>query len=100
MNAPVGPAICNAAAAEHRHQQPGDDGRVQPLLGLRARGDRERHGQRQRDDADHDAGDDVSRPVCAAQQPARCASSIAITLGRNTWMSSDRSMGGSLPGAP
>ncbi len=46
----------DAGSTEERDQQSGDERRVESLLGLGAGGDRERHGQRQRDDADDDAG--------------------------------------------
>ncbi|MNS93428.1 hypothetical protein D3C72_1276040 [compost metagenome] len=63
-----GPRDLQPAAAEQRHRQPGDDGRVQPLLGLGARGDRERHRQRQRHHPDDHARHDVRQPVAASEQ--------------------------------
>ena len=58
----------NAAAAEDRYQQSRDDRGVDALLGFCAGGDCERHCQRQRNDADDGARDDVARPMFAAQK--------------------------------
>ena len=51
-----GTADLHVGAPECRDQEPGDDGGDQALLGLQAAGDREGHGQRQRQHADRDAG--------------------------------------------
>ena len=53
------PADLHLRAAERRDQEAGDDGGEDALFGLDAAGDRERHRQRQRDDADRQAGADV-----------------------------------------
>ena len=58
-NAPVGPPICDARAAERRDEEAGDDGAVDAGLRRQAGRDRERHRERQRDEADGDAGDQV-----------------------------------------
>ena len=50
MNAPAGPPIWKAAAAERRDHEAADDCRVQALRRRGARSDRDRHRQRQRDD--------------------------------------------------
>jgi hypothetical protein len=47
-----GPGDLDAAPAQRRHQEASDDGGVEALLRLRARRDRERHCERQRDHAD------------------------------------------------
>ena len=57
-NAPVGPPIWTARAAERGDQEAGDDGAVDAGLRREAGGDGERHRERQRDEADGDAGDD------------------------------------------
>ena len=44
------------AAAQQRDDEPGDDGRDNPFFGRDARRDAECDSQRQRDDADDDAG--------------------------------------------
>jgi hypothetical protein len=61
MKAPAGPPICTLRAAERRDQKPAMMAVTDALLGLDARGDREGHGQRQRDHADGDAGADVGQ---------------------------------------
>ena len=66
--APVGPGDLQAAATEQRDESARDDGRVDALLGLRARSDREGHCERQRDDADDEPRDEVAQPVLALQQ--------------------------------
>ena len=58
----------HARAAEERGREPGDDGGIDALLRLGARGDRERHRQRQRDDPDDDAGDDIPPDLTAAEK--------------------------------
>ena len=50
--APVGPPICTRLPPSAEMRKPGDDGGVEPLLGLHAGGDGEGDGERQRDDAD------------------------------------------------
>jgi len=57
-----------AAAAEYRDGQAGDDGGVQPLLRLGSGSDGKGHGQRQGDDADDDPGNDIGQPMFAAEQ--------------------------------
>ena len=49
------PADLEAAAAQRRNQEAADDGRVEPAFRRRARGDGDRHGQRQRHDRDREA---------------------------------------------
>ena len=68
MKAPVGPEICTRVPPRSEVDEPGDDRRVEALLGLGAGGDRERHRERQRDDADDDAGDDVPPDFAPAEQ--------------------------------
>ena len=53
----------DAATAEQRDHDAGDDCRVEALFGLDARGDRECHGEREGDHTDDDAGDDVAAPI-------------------------------------
>ena len=53
------PADLHVRAAERRDDEAGDDRAVDAGLRRHARGDRERHGQRQRDEADRDAGDQI-----------------------------------------
>ena len=64
-------ADLHAAAAEQRHKETADDGRVKPALGADARGDRDRHRQRQRHDGDRQAGQriraQVSEPIALAE---------------------------------
>ncbi len=61
------------ATAQQRDHRPRDDRRVEPLLGRRAHGDSERHRQRQGDDADDHAGEDVgtdlARSVSVGERP-------------------------------
>ena len=52
-------ADLDARAAERRDEEAGDDRAVDAGLGREARGDRERHRERQRDEADGDAGDEI-----------------------------------------
>ena len=59
------PADLHPRAAERGDQEAGDDRGEDALLGLDARGDRERHRQRQRDDADRDAGADIGEEAGA-----------------------------------
>ena len=61
---------CNldSAAAEYRYHQPGNDRRVDALLRLCSRSDSEGHGQRQRNDANNHARQDVTRPLVAPEQ--------------------------------
>src|SRR5206468_3351077 len=54
-----GPADLHAGAAEQRDEKARDDGGVEPALRAEPARDRERDGQRQRDDADDDAGNQV-----------------------------------------
>ena len=58
----------HARAAEDGCRKPGNDRRVQPLLRLGAGGDGEGHRERQRDDADDDARDDVPPDFAPAKQ--------------------------------
>ncbi len=58
----------DTAAAEYRDACAPDDGRVEPLLRARSRGDGEGHREGQGHDADDQAGDDVRQPVAAAKQ--------------------------------
>ena len=63
-------ADLHARAAERRDQEAGDDRGEDSLLGLDAAGDRERHRQRQGDDADGEAGAEVggeALPVVAGE---------------------------------
>ena len=53
------PSDLYAASSQQRDDQSGEDGRDDALLGRYARGDAERDSQRQRDDADDDAGHQV-----------------------------------------
>ena len=53
------PADLHPRAAQRRDQEAGDDRRNQPLARAGAAGDAERHGERQRDDGDGEAGDEV-----------------------------------------
>ena len=63
MNAPVGPPICTRLPPSSRDEEAGDDRGVETLLGLDARRDAEGDRQRQRDDADDDAGGGVAREL-------------------------------------
>lgn len=54
-----GPRDLHAAAAEEGDEEPGDDGRVETLLGAHARGDGERDGEGERNHGHHDAREDV-----------------------------------------
>src|SRR5699024_10391999 len=56
------------AATDEGDDDAGDDGGVEPLLGLDTGGDGEGHREGQRDDPDDEAGDDVARPLAATQQ--------------------------------
>ena len=58
-NAPVGPPICVVEPPSSGDQKAGDDGAVNSGLRRQPGGDGERHGQRQGDQADGDAGDQV-----------------------------------------
>ena len=51
--------VIAARAAEHRDEEARDDGGGEAALGWQAARDRERNGERQRDDADDHAGDHV-----------------------------------------
>ncbi len=55
-----GPRDGEAGAPGHGDHDTGDDGGVEAVLGWHAAGDGQRHGQRDGDDADRDAGDEVS----------------------------------------
>ena len=57
------PADLDAAAAEKRDQEPGDDRGDEALLRGHARGDREGDRERDRDDADDDAGLEVGEEL-------------------------------------
>ena len=56
-------ADLEAAAAERRDQEAGDDRGVEALYRRRARRDRDRHRQRQRDDRDREAGEGVGLEI-------------------------------------
>ena len=64
-------ADLEAAAAQQRDQEAADDGRVEPALRRDARGDGDRHRQRQRDDGDRQPGNGVGaqmlEPVALAK---------------------------------
>ena len=64
------PGDLHASPAQKRSRESGDDGRVEPLFGLRAGSDCEGHRKRQRHDADDDARDEVS-PDLGADEEAR-----------------------------
>ncbi|MEX0735754.1 MAG: hypothetical protein WDZ66_09240 [Steroidobacteraceae bacterium] len=68
MNAPVGPGDLHSRPAEQRSREPGDDRRVESLFRLRAGSDRERHCERQSDDADDHARDDVAPDLATPEQ--------------------------------
>ena len=57
------PGNLHPAAAQRRDQKAGNDGREQALFGFDTRGDGKGHGQRQRNDADREAGADVGHQV-------------------------------------
>ena len=57
------PADLSARSAQRRNQKPGHDGRIEAGLRRHARGDREGHRQRQRDQSDRHAGDEVLREL-------------------------------------
>ena len=68
------PADLDAAASEERDQESRDDGGDEPLLRRHAGGDREGESERNRDDADDDAGLQIReklRPRVAAQDDER-----------------------------
>ena len=60
--APVGPDTLHARSPEDRGHQPGDDGRDDPGLGAESGGDAEREREREGDDADRRAGEEVAPP--------------------------------------
>ena len=62
-NAPVGPPIWTREPPSAEIRKPGDDRGDQSLARAGAAGDAERHGQRQRDDRDGEAGDQVGAEV-------------------------------------
>ena len=70
MKAPRRAADLIAAAAERRDDEAADDGGVKPAIRRHARGDRNRHRQRQGDDRDGEPGDDVAtQPIEAVALP-------------------------------
>ena len=70
-NAPVGPPICTYGSAERGDEEAGDDRAVDAGLRRHAGRDGERHRQRQRDQADGDAGDQVGDEGPARVVPQR-----------------------------
>ena len=70
MKAPVSP-IPERGSRPARGRETSDD-RRETLLRLRAGSDRKRHPQRQRHDADDDAGNDVVPDLPRRKRPARC----------------------------
>lgn len=60
------PRNVDARAARERDQGAGHDGRIEPLLGRDAAGDGQGHGERQGDDADGDAGGEVTDEIAPA----------------------------------
>ena len=53
------PTDLGAGATQRGDDEPGDDGAVDAVLRRNARGDRERHRQRQRDEADRHPGHQI-----------------------------------------
>ena len=66
MKAPGRPADLEAAAAERGDEKAADDRGVEPALRRGARGDGDRHRERQRDDRDGEPGDQVGPQAAAA----------------------------------
>ncbi len=64
-------ADLNAGPAESRDEKPGDDGGVEAAIGGHATGDRERDGQRKRDDAHHEASRHIGRELRPRIPPQR-----------------------------
>lgn len=56
----MGPEIEKREPPRHGDDNAGDDGGVKAMLGRHPAGDGQRHGQRNGDDADRDAGDEVA----------------------------------------
>ena len=67
--------------AQNGHDESADDRRIQSLFGFRARGDGKRHGERQCDDADDNAGNDVRWPMLPTQQ----AGTLCFEEGDHEW---------------
>jgi hypothetical protein len=91
---PGRPADLHARPAQGRDQQPGNDGRDQPLLGLDPRGDGKGHGQRQRHHAHGDACANVGQCARArvAAQVVQQTGTEAVQL-RQGWHAIDDAPG-------
>ena len=88
-----GPADLAARAAERRDQESGDDRAVDPRLRRQAGGDREGHGERERDEADGDAREQIrheGRAVVRAKGQDGLRQPCAVITPRSTsscWVS-------------
>mmetsp|Transcript_7068 Transcript_7068/g.30130 ORF Transcript_7068/g.30130 Transcript_7068/m.30130 type:complete len:536 (+) Transcript_7068:2183-3790(+) len=97
------PADLHAGAAQQRDQEAGDDGRGQALLGPQTRGDGEGQCERQRDDADRQAGAQVGEQLLAAVAPQQreAAGAEGVKLGQGHGLSGRwRDAGNVMPGGP
>ena len=74
MKAPGRPADLEPAAAERRDEEAADDRGVEPARRRHARGDGDRHRQRQRHDRHRQPGEQVGAQLRAARSPRRASS--------------------------
>ena len=70
------PADLEAAAAEQRHDEAADDSGVEPAVRRHARGDRDRHRQRQRDDGNRQAREHIGAEIREAVALAQTVTSL------------------------
>jgi hypothetical protein len=74
------PADLESRSTQRRDQEAGDDRAVNAGLGRQPRRDREGHRQRQRDEADGEAGDQIGKEVTPGIRRPRSSESIAAAI--------------------